>query len=76
VAGESATAGTLSLACGLRSVLVGGACVAFATGIFLESSVLVLIALAIGGEELLETSAVIFALRDDLARKTLIENAR
>jgi hypothetical protein len=32
--------------------------------------------LAIGAEELLETSAVIFALRDDLARRTLSENVR
>lgn len=75
-AGESGPSGTLSLARGLRSVLVGGALMAFATGIFVESPVLVAIALAIGGEELLETSAVIFALRDDLARRTLSENAR
>jgi hypothetical protein len=74
--GECGTAGTLSLARGLRAVLVGGALIACAAGVFLESSVLFAIGLAIGAEELLETSAVIFALRDDLARRTLSENVR
>ena len=72
---ESGTAGTLSLARGLRAVLVGGALIACGICILREASVLFAIGLAIGAEELLETSAVIFALRDELPRRSISEGA-
>jgi hypothetical protein len=62
---------SLPLACGLRAVLVGGACLVVGVGWLAESWAAVGLACVIGGEELLETSVVIAALRAQASRSVV-----
>lgn len=59
----TSSAASLPLACALRAVLVGGACIAAGLGWLAGSWTVVGLACVIGAEELLETSVVIAALR-------------
>jgi hypothetical protein len=65
---RGATGRNLEWVRALRASLVGGALVGGGFGIFSESAVLVGLALIIGGEELLETSVVVAALKDEKRR--------
>lgn len=59
----------LNMVMALRAALVGGALVALGAGLWLDNSLLIGLALIIGLEELLETSVVVMALRDERARQ-------
>ncbi len=62
--------GTLLLVRSIRAALVGGALVALGAGILSSIDWLVILALIIGAEELLETSVMAAALRDEVARRS------
>jgi hypothetical protein len=59
------------LLCATRAVLVGGASIVAGTGLLAGATTVVGLAAVIGGEELLETSVAIAALRADLVRRNL-----
>lgn len=62
--------GALDLVCRIRRVLVGLALLAFAAGVHAEWELLWMLALMIGGEQLLETSIMAAALSDQERART------
>ena len=59
----------LNMVRSLRAVLVGAALVGLGCGVLLHSRWMIGLSLIIGLEELLETSVVVMALRDEKARR-------
>jgi hypothetical protein len=64
-----APAKPLDMVRSLRAVLVGGALVGLGVGLLWDNRWIIGISLIIGLEELLETSVVVMALRDEKARQ-------
>ena len=70
-----APAKPLDMVRSLRAVLVGGALVGLGVGLLWDNRWIIGISLIIGLEELLETSVVVMALRDEKARQETEKNA-